>query len=71
MKMSVQALSFIIASDVLINKFDHCVSQDQHDHLSKTLRERNIAAPGAFPFQVSLRTNSNVHFCGGALISER
>lgn len=29
------------------------------------------AALGEFPYQVSLRTAANFHFCGGAIISDR
>lgn len=27
------------------------------------------AAPGAYPFVVSLRTASNAHFCGGSILN--
>lgn len=31
----------------------------------------NNAGTGQFPFQVSLQTNANSHFCGGSIISNR
>ncbi len=31
----------------------------------------HTANPGQFPFIASLRTNSNFHFCGGSIISDR
>ncbi|KAK4878901.1 hypothetical protein RN001_011407 [Aquatica leii] len=36
-----------------------------------TITAVDLARDGQFPYQVSLRTSSNVHFCGGSIVNVR
>lgn len=52
--------------------FGACLSVNHQDHKTNSrVIGGNPAPEGAFPFQISLRTTTNSHFCGGALISGR
>ncbi|KAJ6640581.1 Chymotrypsin-2 [Pseudolycoriella hygida] len=51
--------------------FGDCKVLGHQGELESRITGGNTAPQGAFPFQVSLRSTSNTHFCGGALISDR
>ncbi|XP_058462999.1 chymotrypsin-2-like [Malaya genurostris] len=48
-----------------------CLGVVACDNFSWRIAGGNDAAPGQFPYQVSLRDSQLVHFCGGAILNNR
>lgn len=70
MYVRVESVILVFCVSIVTN-FGNCVPLQNQYKGNTRIGGGNTAPPGAFPFQISLRDNGNVHFCGGALISER
>lgn len=71
MYVRVESVILVFCVSIVTN-FGNCVPlQNQYKSNTRIGGGNTAPPPGAFPFQISLRDNGNVHFCGGALISER
>lgn len=62
---------FLVVFCLSVIHFGDCKSLNHDKDVHNRIVGGNTAPLGAFPFQVSLRTTANSHFCGGSLISER
>lgn len=72
MFVKLESVVLIFCLTIIRHKYGDCMSLNQNGfEINNRLAGGNDAAPGSFPFQVSLRHTTNSHFCGGALISER
>lgn len=54
---------------VLINMIFIAVESETETYTEKSLR--NVASEWQFPYQVSIRTSFDGHFCGGAILNKR
>lgn len=63
----------LVVSAALFVGFGSCmtIKHTEVNVNNKRIVGGNPSSPGDFPFQVSLRSTANAHFCGGALISDR